>query len=214
MELGYWNIKGRVEPIRLLLAYTKQEYKDVHPTSKEDWAEKRSKLGFESPNLPYLIDGDFSLTESSAILYYVAERSGDQSLIGKDIKQRARIQMVGGMLNNISIGILGFRTKEDKAKAFKEVFTTKPGILLSNLDKMAENNDFVLGELTYVDFALSALFEAITTFSSFLGVDNPLLQYKNLVASQKRFVELPGVKEYLASDASKRPFLPPSSFQK
>lgn len=33
MELHYWDIKGRPEPIRLMMAYLKMEYKEVSPTN-------------------------------------------------------------------------------------------------------------------------------------------------------------------------------------
>ncbi len=70
MILGYWNIKARAEPIRYLLAYLKVDYKEVNPEAR-DWFTNRTKYGFDFPNLPYIIDGDFKLTESKAIMEYI-----------------------------------------------------------------------------------------------------------------------------------------------
>ena len=42
--------------------------------------------------LPVLVDGDFVLTESVAIVLYLAEKSRDKSLVPSDIKQRAEHQ--------------------------------------------------------------------------------------------------------------------------
>ena len=41
MELHYWGIKGRAEPIRLMLAYLKMEYKEVNKESMEKWMEEK-----------------------------------------------------------------------------------------------------------------------------------------------------------------------------
>ena len=40
------------------------------------WAEKKYKLGLTFPNLPYLIDGNFKITQSNACLSYAAEKAG------------------------------------------------------------------------------------------------------------------------------------------
>lgn len=36
----------------------------------------KNTLGFEFPNLPYLIDGDVRITQSMAILRYIARKAG------------------------------------------------------------------------------------------------------------------------------------------
>ena len=41
--------------------------------------------------MPYLIDGDYKLTESKAIIHYVIQKSGKTELQGKDIKDQARV---------------------------------------------------------------------------------------------------------------------------
>uniref|UniRef100_A0A8C3EZ05 glutathione transferase n=1 Tax=Chrysemys picta bellii TaxID=8478 RepID=A0A8C3EZ05_CHRPI len=38
------------------------------------WTNEKDKLGLDFPNLPYLIDGQTKLTQSNAILRYVARK--------------------------------------------------------------------------------------------------------------------------------------------
>nr|CDS35256.2 glutathione S transferase Mu 1 [Hymenolepis microstoma] len=78
--LGYWDLRGFTEQIRLLLRYIGVEFKEklYHPGEGPDnllkeWLDEKFKLGLEFPNLPYYIDGDFKLTQSAAILEYIAD---------------------------------------------------------------------------------------------------------------------------------------------
>jgi glutathione S-transferase len=71
--LGYWAIRGKGQGPRLLLAYTGLKFQEKQYTTPESWfTGDKDKLGLPFPNLPYLIAGDFKLTESSAIARYIA----------------------------------------------------------------------------------------------------------------------------------------------
>lgn len=79
VTIGYWRIRGLAQPIRLLLSYTSTPFKEVFYdfATKDKWFEDDKKnLGLEFPNIPYLIDGDFKLTESPAVARYAIKRSG------------------------------------------------------------------------------------------------------------------------------------------
>uniref|UniRef100_A0A8C2TDD2 Glutathione S-transferase n=1 Tax=Coturnix japonica TaxID=93934 RepID=A0A8C2TDD2_COTJA len=75
VTLGYWDIRGLAQAIRLLLEYTETPYKErqykAGPAPDfdiSDWTNEKEKLGLDFPNLPYLIDGNTKLTQSNAIL--------------------------------------------------------------------------------------------------------------------------------------------------
>jgi glutathione S-transferase len=77
VQLGYWGIRGLGQVSRLLLAYTGAVWEDVKYTQREQWFDQDKKnLGIPFANLPYLIDGDFKLSESKAINQYIIHRSG------------------------------------------------------------------------------------------------------------------------------------------
>jgi glutathione S-transferase len=61
--------------------------------SKEQWLSKKQNLGLDFPNLPYFIDGDFSLTETLPIHKYIADKWKPE-LKGKDPQTRAAISML------------------------------------------------------------------------------------------------------------------------
>ncbi len=72
---GYWGARGNGQISRLLLAYTGAVWEDVKYTSPDQWFGKdKQELGLAFPNLPYLIDGDLKLTESSALHRYIPKR--------------------------------------------------------------------------------------------------------------------------------------------
>ncbi len=87
-RLGYWSLRGRAQPIRLLLSYTKTDFEDFQYSGPEKWFGPSDKngLGLDFPNLPYLIHGDVKLTETNAILKYVAKKYGEKDLTGKNIE--------------------------------------------------------------------------------------------------------------------------------
>lgn len=74
------------------------EFKVVDLFTGEHMREPYTKI---NPNkmVPVLEDGDFRLTESSAILKYLAEKTGSPAY-PKDLKQRARVNEVMDWLNS------------------------------------------------------------------------------------------------------------------
>ena len=65
----------RGNPTRYLLEYANVDYceKQYVPDSGE-WLASKSQMNLDFPNLPYLIDGDFKLTETIAIQMYIAQK--------------------------------------------------------------------------------------------------------------------------------------------
>ena len=53
----------------------------------------KDTLGLEFPNLPDLLDGNVKLTETNAIMKYIANKLGPH-LLGSDAKSIATVEMV------------------------------------------------------------------------------------------------------------------------
>ena len=52
------------------------------------------------PNVPYLIDGDFKLSESGAIPRYIINKSEKKDLLGKNLQDEARVNELLGVLED------------------------------------------------------------------------------------------------------------------
>lgn len=95
-EIGYWGIKFRAEPVRLVLAHVKNtSYTEFNPTSREEYLERIK--GHPFPNLPYILtkDGKYCLTETDAVLQYVAAKCGRNDLLGGgDIRRSTRVEEI------------------------------------------------------------------------------------------------------------------------
>jgi glutathione S-transferase len=57
------------------------------------------------PNLPCLVDGDFKISESSAIPRYVANKSGKTDLLGKNTHDQAQLDQFLGVLGDVRAAI-------------------------------------------------------------------------------------------------------------
>lgn len=52
-------------------------------------------------NLPYLIDGNFKLTESHAVNLYIIRKSGRNELLGTNLNDEAKIRELIGYLEDL-----------------------------------------------------------------------------------------------------------------
>eukprot|EP00922_Rhytidocystis_sp_ex-Travisia-forbesii_P014518 GHVS01021709.1.p1 GENE.GHVS01021709.1~~GHVS01021709.1.p1 ORF type:complete len:152 (+),score=16.71 GHVS01021709.1:203-658(+) len=108
LEIGYWKIRGLAQPIRLVLEYcrvswreTRYELKETEPGQwdRREWTDVKSHLGLDFPNLPWMVDGDLRLTESTAIIRHVA-RKYKPELLGKNNDDMARVDMLCGVISD------------------------------------------------------------------------------------------------------------------
>ncbi|XP_070463874.1 glutathione S-transferase Mu 5 isoform X2 [Equus przewalskii] len=98
MTLGYWDIRGLAHAIRLLLEYTDSNYEEKKYTmgdapdyDRSQWLSEKFKLGLDFPNLPYLIDGAHKITQSNAILRYIARK---HNLCGETEEEKIRVDIL------------------------------------------------------------------------------------------------------------------------
>ncbi|XP_054994677.1 glutathione S-transferase Mu 4-like isoform X2 [Sorex araneus] len=98
VTLGYWDIRGLAHAIRLLLEYTDSNYVeklysmgDAPDYDRSQWLDEKFKLGFDFPNLPYLIDGPHKITQSNAILRYLARK---HNLCGETEEEKIRVDIL------------------------------------------------------------------------------------------------------------------------
>lgn len=121
--LGYWGVAGYGQALRYILAYAEADWKDQVYVDRDQWFNvDKQGLGIPLPNLPYLIDGDFKLTETTAIIRYLPKRLERPELLGKTVEDQARVDQILGALSDIQTALIGGLTKEGWEATRGEVY--------------------------------------------------------------------------------------------
>lgn len=157
------------------------------------------------PNLPYLIDNDRVITESDAILYYLANKKERGDLFGSDFEERLQILQVHGVLKDVLSSIVSLIYSSSYTEALKEESFKENGFIdkkLKFLNKFLEGKKFLLGDnVKYVDFIFYEIIELATKISP-----KTVEKYGRLSTYSENFRQLNGIQNYLKSprfDASK-----------
>ena len=153
MKLAYWNIQGRAEVLRLLLAYFNLEYTEMNPKSPQEAHEIFANHHFDFPNLPFLVDGDVHLTESTAIPLYFAHKAKVEDFFGKPgLEHIYHAEIIGVIRDVIDIQSQSL-LREDHFKFLqtkKDFFLRKFG----ELSKRLGDKNFFYSQITYADFVV------------------------------------------------------------
>lgn len=203
--LGYWTCRGVAQYIRLFLAHVGEKYEEKlyvcgPPPNyeREEWLKEKFELGLLLPNLPYYIDGDHKITQSHAILRYLARK---YNLAGNTEKELIAIDMVEHQMIDLQKDFFRFCFNPDYDK-IKDEFSKQLATHLKQLSTFLGKHKYFAGDkLTYVDFLVFTYLYDILKFNS-----KCLDEFPNLKEYYNQFKELPKVKNFLStSPAAKYP---------
>ncbi|CAG9314994.1 unnamed protein product [Blepharisma stoltei] len=156
--LGYWEIRGIAEPLRMLLAHFGVAFEDKQYTfgpapgfDKSNWLNVKETLGFDFPNLPHFIDENIKLTESLAIYEYICAKY-NPSYLGNTIAEKAYAAMITGVLKDFNSPIGMATYSQDAATLLPQALESQKPVL-ARFVKYLEGKTFLVGDHpTYVDF--------------------------------------------------------------
>nr|CAD01094.1 glutathione S-transferase [Xenopus laevis] len=196
--LGYWDIRGLAHSIRLLLEYTGTQYEeklyvtgDAPNYDKSQWLNEKEKLGLDFPNLPYLVDGDVKLTQSNAILRYIARKHG---LCGESEKEKNYVDLIENQAMDFRMGLVVI-AYSPQFETLKGPYLEKLPIALKKFSCFLGDRSWFAGDkITYVDFVMYDVLDQHRI------LDPTCLQnFKNLQAFLTRFEALPAIDAYVKS---------------
>nr|M1RIR6.1 RecName: Full=Glutathione S-transferase; AltName: Full=GST class-mu; AltName: Allergen=Tyr p 8 [Tyrophagus putrescentiae]AAX34055.1 Sui m 8 allergen [Suidasia medanensis]AGG10560.1 Tyr p 8 allergen [Tyrophagus putrescentiae] len=198
--LGYWDIRGLAQPIRLLLAYLDVDYEDKRYQlganfDRSAWLTEKFNLGLDFPNLPYYIDGNVKLSQTLAILRYIGRK---YKLTGANEPEELRVSLVEQQVvdGNQSLSRVAYDPNADKLKP--DFLKTLPDSV-KQLSHFLGNSPFVAGtSITYVDFWL---YEYLVKLS--VLVPEVFGQFDNLKKFVERIESLPRVSVYIKAQQPK-----------
>ena len=196
--LGYWDIRGFAQPIRLMLAAVgadfKEEFHSMGPEfSKEAWFKVKPTLPLDFPNLPYLYDGDVKISQSISIMRYIARKFG---LWPENEKQAIRADLVEQQLADWRTANVHLFYDTKNFDTLKEDYKTKElPAKIQSLSKFLGDNEWLVGDkMTYVDFFAYEWLDVQKTFWPQVLDSTPNL--KKLV---EKIEAIPKVKEFMKS---------------
>ena len=197
--LGYWDVRGLAEPTRLLLEHCAVDYEEKRyqfgkaPNYLEcAWFEEKFDLGLDFPNIPYYMDGDVKLTESLAIIKFIARKNGLAPVTESEIE---KCEMVEGVATGLrqQFGLMCYLPEFEKNKVnfFDNALPGK----LALFEKYLEKNKWIAGDrLTYVDFVLAEYLDQFFLMNPASGE-----KFKNVSAYLNRFFEMEKIAAYRQS---------------
>ena len=197
--LGYWQIRGLAERVRMLLEYTGLPYSEekYNADNRDKWFQEiKPELSKKNPaiTLPYLLDGDKVISESDAVVFYILHKSGKLELFGRNADEQVAAATAYGVMRDIHsnyvslvYGRYGDKPFEEAKPEFIEKF--RPG--LQKLNLLLNERQFVAGEITWVDFAVADFMQTLRLMEPAL-----IQEYANINSHIDRIWELPAIKAY------------------
>jgi len=197
-ELGYWDIRGLAQPIRFLLEYVGTDFTDTQFSLKgekpnfvrSEWLDVKFTKGLDFPNLPYYIEGSVKLTQTHAIMRYIARK---HDLLGKTEEEQYRVDLVTEQCMDFRNAwvTLCYRTFDQGKDEYLASLPAK----LKAFEEFLGNHPFFAGaNITFVDFHM---YELLIQHNKF--APEVIQKYPKLIAFTKRFEELPKIKDYMES---------------
>jgi len=202
-EVGYWNLRGYAQSIRLLLAHTGTEFVEkrfnMSLTKDNDydlseWYNVKYSFGLDFPNCPYYIDADVKLSQSFAIMKYLGRK---HHLVPKTEEEKIRVDLTEGeaMDMRFNWSTLCYSSPEEFEKN-KPEFLTKLSLKLKELSAFLGSHDWFAGEtMTYMDFVMYEILDGHSMLEP-----KALDEFKNLQAYLERFRALENISAYMKSE--------------
>merc|ERR1712122_80056 len=158
IKLTYFNLRGRAEASRLMLAYKGVDYEDNRIT-QEQWAALKPKTPFGS--LPLLCYNGMELAQSMTIARFLAR---ELCLAGKTRCEEAQVDMVVDAIVDLFAAFVKLISEKDEAK--KAEMTKKMGeetvpAAMCNLEAILCKNGgcYMVGnDITWADIEVANFF--------------------------------------------------------
>ncbi|XP_078248896.1 glutathione S-transferase Mu 1-like isoform X3 [Pogona vitticeps] len=217
--LGYWDIRGLAHAIRLLLEYTETPYEDkqygvggearksetrpdviqtrfgpltIDPEfDLSQWTSVKEKLGLDFPNIPYLIDGERKITQSNAIMRYLARK---HKMCGETEEEMIRIDILENHIMDFRVSFAELCYSPDFEKLKPEYLEELPGKLKLFSQFLGDRKWFAGNKITYVDFLAYDVLDQQRMFEP-----KCFNQYKNLQDFFDHFEALEKISTYMKS---------------
>ncbi|XP_076034685.1 hematopoietic prostaglandin D synthase-like [Oratosquilla oratoria] len=152
-RLVYFNLRGRAEPVRWVLAAAGQEYRDIRYDRQTEWPSKRSETPFGK--VPVLYVDDKPLSQSVAICRYLGRCHG---LYAADDWEAARGDEVADTIHDLlplAAQIVHAKVNNDTERAKRlatEFYASTLPPVLKELDLRLEGREWFCGDkMTWVD---------------------------------------------------------------
>jgi glutathione S-transferase len=194
VEVLYFDIRGRAEPIRLLLEDVGVAYEDKQ-ISLEEWPAIRETTPFR--RLPVYTAGDVQIPESFAIMNHLGREHG---LLGEDEAARIRCDVTVEAWRDYGNRVANTFGALSKSEADRRAFLeTEQPALLADLEAyyLARGTDapYWAGTApTIADFAAFHLLEGVAN-----QLPELMVRFGALKEFHDAFAERPRIKAYLTS---------------
>uniref|UniRef100_A0A8D1LHH8 Glutathione S-transferase n=1 Tax=Sus scrofa TaxID=9823 RepID=A0A8D1LHH8_PIG len=116
---------------------------------RSQWLSDKFKLGLDFPNLPYLIDGAHKLTQSNAILRYIARK---HNMCGETEEEKIRMDILENQAMDVRLQMARICYSPDFEKLKPGYLKEIPEILKCFSEFLGKRPWFAGDKLTYVDF--------------------------------------------------------------
>uniref|UniRef100_A0A6A7G4J4 glutathione transferase n=2 Tax=Hirondellea gigas TaxID=1518452 RepID=A0A6A7G4J4_9CRUS len=152
-RLEYFNLRGRAEPVRWLLAVAEQPYQDIRYNKETEWPRRKSETPYGK--LPVLYVDGRPLSQSVAICRYLGVRHGlaasDPWLaaVGDEVADSVHDLLPHGA--QIVYAKLANDTEKSKRLATEFYTSTLPPAVRELERRLQQNTYFCGDQLTWVD---------------------------------------------------------------
>ncbi|XP_054136540.1 glutathione S-transferase-like [Melozone crissalis] len=203
-KLHYFNGRGRMEPIRWLLAAAGVEFEESYLEKKEDLTKLQKDGSLLFQQVPMVEMDGMKLVQTRAIANYISTK---YNLYGKDVKERALIDMyVEGMFDlNELLMKYGYLPPGKRDENFANMMDKAENRYFPVFEKVLKDHgkDFLVGnQLSRADVQLLEIILMAEECKPDILAKFPLLQ-----SFKGRISNIPTIKKFLQPGSQRKPLI-------